>query len=271
MSKLTCTRLVTALLVLLPLACGAPEPESGDPSGLPTIEELLASSQRAMGGAEAISRIRSIRGLADCTGPNGPYTTEIQTTRDGELFFHQTREGEEGPEHYRAFVNGTYTWSIDRETGEPEPEPVTVRAMVRSHDFFSWALDFPFFLNEARVHDRTEVGGIPYFEVRLEDNFARPVRAFFHAETRLLGGLEMFNPLYPTELIQLRINDWRRVGDVLLPSRELVTDGSGDFELVFHEISVNDVDESLFEVPEEIREAAEARRRAREAAASTDQ
>lgn len=253
--------LIASLVLLLLQACGRPPVPEGE--DLPTVEEILADFHQALGGEEALAAIRSVRAAARCSGPDGPYTTEIRSTRDGRLLFHQIREGEEGLEHFRAFVNGPYTWSEAVDTGEVEPQPIRVRAMVRSHDFFAWALDFPFLLNGPRVHGRSEVDGEPYFELRLTDNFQRPVRAYFHAETHLLAGLEMFNPLFPKELVTLRIVEWRRVDGVLLPSREIVTDGAGDWDLSYHEIVLNDVDESLFEVPEEILLAAQERQKVR--------
>ena len=255
--------LAATSILLLTAAC---QGTGSTDSELPTVEQIVAAAHQAMGGEAAVAEVRSVRAFARCTGPDGPYTTEIQTDREGDLLFFQTREREGKTEHFRAFVRGPYTWAelVDAEAGGVEPQPVAVRAMARSHDFFAFALDFPFFLNEPKVFGRTEVGGEPYLELRLTDNFKRPVRAYFHAKTHLFAGLEMFNPIFPKELVQLRIVDWKQVGSVLLPSRAIVTDGSGDFELDFQEITVNDVDPALFEVPDEIVQAAEERREARE-------
>ena len=54
------------------------------------------------------------------------------------------------------------------------------------------------------------------------------------------------------EDVWIRLVEWTTVDGVRLPSKVIATDTSGDFVLSFTGVSLNDVEEDLFEMPPEM-------------------
>ena len=52
--------------------------------------------------------------------------------------------------------------------------------------------------------------------------------------------------------VRIQYQEWKQVGGVKLPSKVTATDQSGDFVLNFDRISLNDVDEKIFQLPQSI-------------------
>ena len=75
---------------------------------------VIEDSIRAVGGKKAIAAVRNIRGIADCTGPNGKYTTEIYSAAGQRLIFRQVRAGNV----YTGHTNGGVFWTKDEKTGD---------------------------------------------------------------------------------------------------------------------------------------------------------
>src|SRR5687767_8836762 len=95
----------------------------------PTI--VIENSLQAIGGRKEIAKIRSIQAFADCTGPNGNYTTEIYSAKNGRLIFKQIRAG---GGTYLGQTNGQLFWTKDNKTGDFALADSRAAFAWRSHD-----------------------------------------------------------------------------------------------------------------------------------------
>ena len=91
--------------------------------------ELIAAAIEALGG-KAINGVTGLRVRAACTGPGGPFTTEVITLEPDQTLFKQSSE--EGSSEWLA--QGDKAWRIDRERGKRKPAKKMLR-MIRGHEF----------------------------------------------------------------------------------------------------------------------------------------
>jgi hypothetical protein len=248
--------LAASLIVVLSVACGqnAGLDQAGDSdTSLPDAPAVFAAAAEAMGGAEELAGILSIRGVAHCVAPGGAYVTELNSARGGRTWFKQSPVGSQ---EFLAIVNGEHAWSPAGNQGSVQLSEAVV-AMVTGHEFQMIAVDIETRYSEAQVVGMEEFSGAQCVKLRLTDTLGQPMDAFFHTSSHLLAGLRYANPMQPDADVWIRLVEWRQISGVVLPSKVLATDNAGDFVLSFHDISVNNVDESLFEVPEGILRSAE--------------
>jgi hypothetical protein len=85
-----------------------------------TAAEIIENSLQALGGRKEIAKVRSLHAVADCTGPNGNYTTEIYSARDGRLVFAQA--GANG-NLYLGQTNGEVYWTKKTRRFRPRRPP----------------------------------------------------------------------------------------------------------------------------------------------------
>ncbi|MCP3978140.1 MAG: hypothetical protein GY716_02255 [bacterium] len=196
---------------------------------------LLERSAEAMGGSETLDRVRTIRSVADCVSPRGPYTTELRSTRPDRLEFIQEMDG---GGRFHSIVDGDRAWSVGEDGTESDLAPAA-RSMVQGHDFQLMPIVFAERYAVGEVTGIEEFAGSACRRLTYTDDLGEPAEAFFHADTHLLAGWRIANPMRPGEQVTMRALEWRDVGGVRLPSKIMATDGSGDFVLSFDEIEVN--------------------------------
>jgi hypothetical protein len=212
--------------------------------------EVIENSLKAIGGSKDLSEIRSIHAVADCTGPNGNYSTEIFSAHDGRMVFRQVRQN--GTVYYGQ-TNGQTFWTKDETTGKFSFADKRAAAVWRGHDFARLAAevaerfrDFTF-AGDEKFADKTAL------KLRAVDELGNPVEIFFDKGTKLILGLTTQNPFSEQpELVRTVINEWKRVGNVKLPSKVTATDKKGDWVLNFREISLNKTDAKIFGVPAQV-------------------
>ncbi|MDH3197248.1 MAG: DUF4292 domain-containing protein [Candidatus Krumholzibacteria bacterium] len=238
-------------LVLAAATSGAP---AGPRSAETTLEDALAradsvvgAAYAAMGPAEARGAIASVTARARAHGPSGTYEMVVRAAAGGRVHMEQR------PEQGNAFIgvlNGPHAWT--RGTHGLERLERDVAAMVRSHAFQWTALHVRDFFSELSLEGEASFAGRRCYRLRGLDDLEMPCAIYFDTETHLLAGFEIADAIEEGTVV-VRFAQWRRVGGVLLPSEVLATDADGDFVLDFHAITLNDVDDALFEVPEALR------------------
>ena len=79
--------LIAGSLAASLISCGPPPPD-------PAIEAaaVLQRALEAMGGADALAGIESLAVAADCTGPEGPFNTEVLSIPPDRTLFRQTSD-----------------------------------------------------------------------------------------------------------------------------------------------------------------------------------
>ena len=214
-----------------------------------SAEQIVVQSFDAMGGRRALDTIRSIRALADCIGPRGPYQTEIHSARGDRLKFKQVSNNGAS---FIGIVNGRHSWVSDETTGEVTPLTKERATMLRGHEFQMIAIVPHERFREPKVEGYESFAGARTIKLSAIDELGKPASLFYSHDSKLLVGMIVVNPRNDKELVRVQYQEWKQVGPVKLPSKVTATDQSGDFVLNFGHISLNDVDVKIFQLPPSI-------------------
>lgn len=209
-----------------------------------TVTEVLTKYSKAIGGQGEIARVKNIYSLAECTGPNGAYQTEIFSANDTLTVFRQSRKNK--PD-YTGSCNGEYTW-----TSNPEPEPAGEKEAFawRSHELQWIALHPSGRFCDLHFAGTASFAGKQAIKLSAADERNKPAELFFDSKTFLLLGFSIESPFSEKPvMIRLQIQEWKRAGKLLLPAKVVFTDEQGDFILNFHTIKINQTDQRKFSVP----------------------
>ena len=240
------SRSATTLVVAGLLSLHASAAEGAAATGPPDAHALYQQSLAAMGGAAALDTIQSIRARAHCLSPTGTYVTEVRSTRDGSVWFQQSYPD---GDLFTAIVRDDEAWAWE---GDDPPDPMEPRmvSVVRGHEFQMMAITLTDRFDLGAVTEHAEFGGSYCHQIELTDGQGRSALAYYHEYSGLLAGLLIPKPLgAPGEMITIRYIAWRAVDGLRLPYKIVASDGTGDFVLSFREISINTVDETIFEPP----------------------
>ena len=262
MRRFLCFTLSSALLQLIPLVVSAEVRISTSTAlslGAASLDQsaktddVFSAAIEAMGGRRALEEIKSIKADADCTGPKGAYKTELSSARGDRLMFRQTRVGRES---FLVFVNGKRAWSKSEETGKIAPLDKKTVAAIRSHEFQMIAIATRERYSKPQLEGYEKFAGSRAIKVRMMDELGNPCHVFFDADSHLMAGMVIVNPMGEAgETVRIVFNRWSQIGKVKLPSTVTATDKTGDFVLNFHNITLNEVAPGVFSVPKEIQNA----------------
>lgn len=201
----------------------------------PTAAEVLAAAKAASGGKAWDALTGSYE-----KGAHGPvtYETWLDFRAYGMRMASVTPKGsqEQG-------FDGAVAW---RRAGDGPPQisrdpaalrEATITAYVSANGFF-----FPERFPAQADYLRQEAG---FDVVRVEPKGGRPVELWFDATTRLLG--RIVDPAGPRP-VTVSLSDYRKVGDVLIAFRAVVTGPNGDVldEGTVGAVEHHPVDRSLF-------------------------
>ncbi|NUO82981.1 nuclear transport factor 2 family protein [candidate division KSB1 bacterium] len=214
------------------------------------FNEVFAESLRHMGGESELSKIQSITALAHCTGPRGEYVTEIYSQRGNRLQFKQVwPEGRS----FLAFVNGEHAWMEDAMSGHVSQLDSASTAGIRAHEFQMIPLVLPERYQNPVVEREEDFAGERCIKIRMIDGLGKSCAVFFKTRSSLLAGwIQADTRSDKGETVRIVFNEWKKIGNVMLPSKVTATDKSGDWVLAFHDIKLNEVDEKIFAVPPSI-------------------
>ena len=206
------------------------------------MSEIFANLRIAMGG-DTVDGVQSITAVADSNGPNGPYTTNLQSTRDGKLFFEQLRDGQRP---FQAWISGKEGLGTGQ-SGDKVALGSHHVAMIKSHDFQMIPINFQQRYDGVEIQETCEFNGANCHKVQFTDEMGQVCHAYFDVETHLWAGMTLTNSLKQDgSIVTIAINNWQKVDGVLLPQSITATDEAGDFHLQFKTITLNTVDEKIF-------------------------
>ncbi len=198
----------------------------------------------AIGGETAVNRVQSITASADCIGSNGPYTTNLKSTRSGKLFFEQLRP-EQRP--FQAWIIDKEGWAFTQ-ANEKQALGIHHIAMIKSHDFQMIPINFQQRYAGIEVQEELIFNETQCHQVQFLDEIEQICHAYFDVNTYLWAGMALANSLTQDgSIVIVTINHWQTVDDILLPQSITATDKTGDFHLQFKNIQLNNVDEKIFE------------------------
>lgn len=195
----------------------------------------------------SISQLKSIYSFANCTGPNGKYQTEIYSKNGSKTIFRQIRENK--PD-YIGITNGDIYWTKDTLVKSSNK----ISAFVwRSHELQWIATHLTDRFSNIIFSGYEIFAGKEAVKLSGKDELNQSAHIYFAKSNNLLIGIKLLNPFSENqEVIQMEIVDWKKVKNLLLPSKVTFTDNQGTFVLNFQKIKINQIDESIFDVPKKI-------------------
>jgi len=207
---------------------------------------VIENSFKAIGGRANAAKVDSIYSWAECTGPNGPYTTEISSARGGKILFTQKRQTGKA---YFGLSDGRNAISGSDPAGETKAAGEREVFAWRSHDFARIAIDVEGFFSKFEAEADGTFEGRSAAILRAVDQLGNPARVYFEKRSGSMLGFTIRNPFAAeAEEIRTVFREWKSVDGLRLPSKVVVTDKQGDFVLSFTKITINNVDPRTFSV-----------------------
>ena len=191
--------------------------------------------------------IKSINSLANCTGPNGKYTTEISTAADGYLFFKQTYDYK--PESFQAAIFDDSTgFALNENESKKDELSLQVISMIRGHDFHMMAFHPENYFSEIKFIKRDSLEGKIMNTYKAKDQLGNPVLLYRDINFGKLTGLILKNSLNTEEDIEIYYRAWQESDYGPLVNQvdilQNVIDNSNirkdTFQFDFFKISIND-------------------------------
>lgn len=219
----------TGCVIILLSGCGDKKQDRQ-----PGTKELLPASLEALAPAKARDSIRNIITEANCTSPQGAYTTVVHTENDY-MYFRQ--EYTYTPQPFQAILINDSTGYA---TGDTMPLPREAVYTIRSHAFHALLFELPQRYHAAGQPDTvTMMQGQLYF-LKAKDELGNDCTLFFDKKNSRLSSLEIKNPDKKEEAIRIVYSDWKQAGPYLLPYHIDIFQGNDIFKFDFTKIEIND-------------------------------
>ena len=218
---------------------------SGEPDG-DSLLAVLGRARESLGGA-AVLAIPMIRFSAECTGPNGPYTTEVVSARDGRFSFMQARPGRADfgiarslESHWAKGADGTF-----RET----PRDDRMMHVAAGHEWPLVAIAPESRYRAPRLLGRGTLGGTTTNSVAWTDPLGGQVTFHYGPDGKPVGFvLDAHDG--SDELIETIFSEWTELDEVRLPGRIEIAHGSEHFVCTMTRLETGWFKDSEFRGPE---------------------
>lgn len=208
---------------------------------------VLEKYYQSIGGQNNISQIDNIYSFADCSGPNGKYQTEVFSAKGIKTFFRQIRENR--PD-YVGIVNGETYWTKGADVAVSDKNAAS---MWRSHELQWLATHLTERFREAKLEGIEEFAGKQALKLSVIDEVNKIAYLYFDSNSHLFRGFTIINPLNKNPgNIQMVINRWEKVDKIMLPKNVTFSDINGEYILNYHIININQIDTSVFDIPDKI-------------------
>lgn len=236
-------------LVLLVLIFSVPMTVYGQS---PTVDQILAEAAASVGRPGDIAKLKSILAFADCIGPNGTYSTKIASFRTNKTRFEQTYSYK--PDRLIVNINEDAVWTVS-EKG-PDISTAFQRMAARGHEYQKMAFDVRSFFTGLRLAGEEEFEGNTSIKLSGKNELGMDADVHFDKLTKRFSGYVLKIPNSDKTITNV-VLEWKRVGNLRLPSVVRATDDQGDWTLRFHTITLNKAVEKLLEIPPRVADIAE--------------
>lgn len=222
-------------LIILILCCSCVNPTNREEVNDKSAEDIVEASLNAVGNKANRDKIANLVSMADCTSPDGDYTTEIHTAVDGYSFFKQVYSYK--PALFEAVIkNKTNGFSISDSVRPLSKEDVYT---IRSHEFQNIVLEL-----NTRYHDfegptKVQIDGIPVDQVNAKDELSHPCILSFDHNTSLLTSLEIQNPGTINEVLTIKFSNWKKIENLLMPYHVVIDQSGKNYVFNFIKLQFN--------------------------------
>ncbi len=210
--------------------------------------DLIATAIEAMGGSDKISAIENLAVRAECTGPDGPFVTEIISAKPDRVYMRQEQDGRIS----ESVVVGDLGWTRHNK-GRYEPLSAPYRYMIRGHEFHFMLFDINRRFSNHIFTGKTKIGDRRCLNVTMTDNDGQPASICFDESSKLPIAMTLVPPSdLGRDKIEIVFDKWQRIGQVLYISSFTLTDGEKIFTYQYRDYSRDLIDNQIFAVPPEL-------------------
>lgn len=149
-------------------------------------------------------QIDNIHSFANCQGPDGRYTTEVTSKKDGTLFFSQIYTYRDAP--FRAVLSSDRKgYSTDKNGKVLDTLSNIAIEMIRSHDFHRLHTNPTSFFNTIKFEKNVAQKQALYTAI---DRLSNPVKIYYDKTIEQIRGIEFLNMMDTTEVIEVTYKKW---------------------------------------------------------------
>lgn len=215
--------ILLSLALILQLSCQSDQDGSEDRSGI-YIEQIAFDNLVA---------------VADCTGPNFEYKTEVHSTKEGYVYFKQSYAEDDNFEIVIHDDSLGYQIDVNRQVVEQlTPEVI---AVVRGHEFHKMHLrPEAYYSNINYIKDETYQG--QHCEVYAGlDEMNNKVLVYYNRGQKRIEGLKLKNPMDTAQQIEVMYKEWMLKDYGTVAKRVEILQGEKDLYIFdYTDVKIND-------------------------------
>jgi hypothetical protein len=221
---------------------------------LPPAKDLIAGAIKAMGGKKAFNDIKSSHMKGTMTTPMGNMGLEMYSAKPEKFLFIQSMPAM--GMQVKAGSNGKVGWVMGPQPGETQilegPDLTEMREQTQMYEMvLRMETDF----KESQTVAKEMFGDTECYKVRMMDESGEESMAFFEVKTGLPVGIrttaqQQGQPIEVTVVF----GGWKQFGDIKGFTTMTVDQLGMQMVMTFEEVDFNDVDSTIFALPQEVKD-----------------
>jgi hypothetical protein len=207
------------------------------------LPEIISRTVAKLGGDDTVKNLKSLAVVADCTGPNGDFVTQVSSLRPDKVLFRQgsARAVTE------LMVIGEEGWSRNQATREWQSVSEDVVYLARGHEFHLWLLELDKRYHDHQLVGEEMVGDRPCVKMTMKTADNLPAALWIDRDTHLpCQWSHQLPEAFGGEMLRYVLEDWTAVGDLTLFHAFTLYQGDKTYTYNYRSITLNSVDPTLF-------------------------
>lgn len=240
---------LSGLILLVFFSCNNPEEVSDEKTETSTTTSttnnnvpkkpdppaIVLASMDVIAPESVRNDFRNLMSRADCVSPLGKYTTQINSTSDGYMYFKQDFSYKR--EKFEAVLLKDSAWfSLDDSIGRL---PSSLVSYVRDHAFHNMLLELQQRFHDFENAEIVNLLGKNLHKVKAKDVRGQATSLYFEMADNRLSAWKFFNTADRRDSLLVRFSDWKNTGSFNLPYRVDIDQAGQKFVFNFTRIEVN--------------------------------